>query len=102
MDRKPQARQIGAEDKVWKAIEVPAQLGQASEEIKWMQDQARVEVFLRLPHNCLPKHVVVQLSKSHVDVRMGGRAVLCGELCQEIKVSDSHWFIGAPPSRSPC
>jgi hypothetical protein len=79
---------------VWQQIEIPEQLGKDAGEVKWRQDQGRVELFLRIPANCPSKLVDVQLSKSDINVTMGGKIVLCGELLQDIKVSESHWFMG--------
>ena len=73
---------------------VPDKLGLERDDLKWRQDQTYVEAFFRVPFNCSPKKVSVQLSKDHIRAVIGERVVLDGELFSTIQLDGSNWYIG--------
>lgn len=53
----PQSRRWTPQQKVWRQIEVPHDMGLDCDNYKWRQNQTHVEVFVRLPEYARPEQV---------------------------------------------
>jgi len=91
----------------YQAIAINPQLGIECSTYKWRQTQTHVEVFIPLPCpsdiitssssmssiSAAANKVHVDLSPKHLKIVADERPLLSGELCREIKVDESSWYV---------
>lgn len=85
----------------YQAISINPQLGVECSGYKWRQTQTHVEVFIPLLYggsntttsSSIANKVQVELSPKHLKLVADERPLLSGELCREIKVDESSWYV---------
>lgn len=91
---------------VYQAIPINPELGVECSTYKWRQTQTHIEVFIPLPCpsdtitssssmsiSAAANKVQVDLSPKHLKIVADERPLLSGELCREIKVDESSWYV---------
>mmetsp|Transcript_10172 Transcript_10172/g.21196 ORF Transcript_10172/g.21196 Transcript_10172/m.21196 type:complete len:291 (-) Transcript_10172:157-1029(-) len=81
------------EDKYWREICIPENLGLQCPKYKWRQNQSYVEVYVQLPAGTKANAIVVELQTNSLSVTIEGQTYLRGDLYAPIKQDMSVWVI---------
>lgn len=66
---------------------------------KWTQALGDVDIIIQVPKGTRARDLAISITKKKLSVGLKGQEpIMAGDLCQDIKLEESTWTLGADPN----